>query len=325
MEKFKFEPMKYTNGGPEVKLFSKLDRIVFALLGVVVLAAVSWKIIDPKAGKGKKSEMVQSEQKNSGEVVKTKSEKTATASEVKIIEKWDMPAELKEISALCYVDEDRFLAVQDELGTVFIYNTAEKKIEKKVPFASHGDFEGIASKGNMAYVLRADGRIFEVDLDNSSPKAGKELRTSLTAKQNVEGICYDKDNDRLLLAIKDNEPNSKDYKGIYAFDLQTRKFIDEAVIKIDLKDPAFSGSDKKAVMPSAITIHPSSKDIYITDGPKSKLLILDKSGKVKRYITLGKEFAQPEGITFAPGGELYISNEGTKQPGNIIQVELSEN
>lgn len=316
--------MKYTNGGPEVKLFSKLDKIVFALLGLVVLAAVSWKILDPKAGKAKKSETVQTQKKKAKEVKETKVEKTPANSEVRIIQKWDMPSELKEISALCYVDENRFLAVQDELGTVFVYNTEKKEIEKKVPFTGHGDFEGIAAKGNIAYVLRADGRIFEVDMENS-PKAGKELRTSLTVKQNVEGLCYDKDNDRLLLAIKDSEPKSKDYKGIYAFDLKEKKFVAEPVIKIDLKDPAFSGSDKKVVMPSAITIHPSSKDIYITDGPKSKLLILDKSGKVKKYITLGKEFAQPEGITIAPGGELYISNEGTKQPGNIIQVELSEN
>lgn len=316
--------MKNTNGGPEVKLFSKLDKIVFAALGLVVLAAVSWKILDVKPGKKDKSETTKSEKKREKEEkAEFKSKPVTSATQVKIIRKWDMPAELKEISALCYMDEHRFLTVQDEVGTVFIYNTETEKVEKKIPFTGKGDFEGIALKEKTAYVMRADGRIFEVDLEKPGQGA-KELKTSLTAKHDVEGFCYDKDNDRLLLAIKNVEPGGgADYKGIYAFDLKEKTFIEEPVIKIDLNDPAFEGGKKKSVMPSSITIHPASKDIYITDGPKSKLLIIDRSGKVKNFIALGKDFTQPEGITFSPGGQLYISNEGTREPGNIIELEIT--
>ena len=65
-------------------------------------------------------------------------------------------------------------------------------------------------------------------------------------------------------------------------------------------------------MPSAIGIHPVSGDILITDGTSSKLLVMNQDGRINRLVELGKDFAQPEGITFSPEGEVFISNEGTK-------------
>ncbi len=136
-------------------------------------------------------------------------------------------------------------------------------------------------------------------------------------------------NNRLLLAIKDAEPGGENYKGIYAFDLVSKKMQGEPAYKIDL-DHSLLQDDKgkkksSGIMPSAITIHPSTKELFITDGRKSKLLVLDNKGDVKKLYKLDKQsFAQPEGITFTPAGELFISNEGPKQPANILKVEISE-
>ncbi|MBL7697748.1 MAG: SdiA-regulated domain-containing protein [Chitinophagaceae bacterium] len=288
--------MKPTNGMPQVTLFNKLDKIVFMILGLVVLIAVSWKIMGNRSA-------------------------TTPSSDVTIVQKWDMPAELKEISALCNIGENQFACVQDEVGIIYVYNTADKKIENKIKFAETGDFEGVAFTGDHYYVVRADGLLFETPLDEN-PDNTKEYKTSLTVKHNVEGLCYDRENNRLLLAIKDEEPNNPGYKGIYAFDLRKKVFIEEPVFKIDLRHSLFDQSKKKKVMPSAITIHPKTKEIFITDGPQSRLLIMDEAGKPKHFIELGKKFAQPEGITFDHDGNLFISNEGTKQPGNILQVKL---
>ena len=54
------------------------------------------------------------------------------------------------------------------------------------------------------------------------------------------------------------------------------------------------------------------------------LLIMDYSGTIKKFYQLGKDFAQPKGITFSPQGEIFISNEGTKQSGNILKVEIEK-
>jgi DNA-binding beta-propeller fold protein YncE len=75
--------------------------------------------------------------------------------------------------------------------------------------------------------------------------------------------------------------------------------------------------------PSGIAIHPLNGDMYITDGRDPKLLIMDAAGTIKKLYPLNtKEFSQPEGITFNAAGDLFIANEGTKQPGNILQVKI---
>ncbi len=248
---------------------------------------------------------------------------------VSIKNTWELPSVLAEISGVSHIDGQQFACVQDELGKVFIYSTQTSSIEKEIPFAGAGDFEGIAVVDEVVWVVRADGVLFEVSNFKNKPVV-KEYKTHLTAKQNVEGLCYDRKNNRLLVAIKDEEPGGADYKGIYGFDLGTKRMPEEPVLKIDLNDDVFDkAADKKkkknaVIKPSAIVIHPASGDIYITDGPKSKLLIMSATGNIKNLYQLDdKKFKQPEGITFNANGEMFISNEGSKGVGNLLQVEVN--
>ncbi|HEX6168694.1 MAG TPA: SdiA-regulated domain-containing protein [Chitinophagaceae bacterium] len=308
-------------------MFNKGNKIIFSIIGLVgIVLIVFWK--DVKSLTGATSDANTIKKENKGKKDKDDSG-TATISDVVIVEKWDLPADLKEVSGIAYMDDQRFACIQDEIGTIFVYNSATNKIEKEIQFAGVGDFEGITLKGDIAYVIRADGKIFEIDMKIGKSSA-KEYSTSLTIEHNVEGLCYDKNNNRLLLATKDNDPVNPGYKGIYAFDLSKKVFIDQPVYKINLKDEIFgtaAAQDKKSksIMPSAMAIQPLTNDIYITDGPRSKLLVMDKSGNIKQLLQLGSAFSQPEGITFSPEGQLYISNEGTKQPGNILKVEVNRN
>ena len=262
---------------------------------------------------------------------KTKEQVNEYAPGITITKRWDMPTSLKEISGLSYIDSDRFACVQDELGTIFIYNTKTSGIEKEISFAGMGDYEGLTMVNEIVWVVRSDGKLFEVNNITSGKPVVKEYSTHLTMAQNVEGLCYDKNNNRLLLAIKDNEPGNVEYKGIYSFDLATRKMPAEPVFKIDMQNKVFGngGSNKKKgsgeIMPSDIAIHPVTKEIYITDGRNAKLLILDADGTIKKLYQLNKnDFSQPEGLTFKPNGEMLIANEGVKQPGNILNVKIGE-
>lgn len=261
------------------------------------------------------------------DVQKGESEHSAYFSgKITIKQKWELPSSLREVSGIAYIDDRRFACIQDEAGTVYIYNTSTGKIEKEIPFTGVGDFEDLVLIGTTAYIVRSDGKLFEVDI-NQGKSSVKEYSTPLTAKHNVEGLCFDKKNNRLLMAIKDEEPGKPGYKGIYAFDLEQKKFVKEPAYKIDLGHDVLSSSGnkkQKGIKPSAIGIHPVSGDIYITDGPKSGLLVMDETGNPKMLYKLGKEFEQPEGIAFSPGGEIFISNEGTKQPANIIRIEIGQ-
>lgn len=246
---------------------------------------------------------------------------------ITVAKKWEMPKQLTEISGLSYIDEQRFACVQDELGTIFIYNIASSSVEKEISFGGVGDYEGLAVVGETIWVLRADGKLFEVNNINAPKPTVKEYSTHLTLKQDSEGLCYDKENNRLLVAIKGAELESEDYKGIYGFDLASKKMDQQPVFKIDLLNEIFesnAGKKKKGTInPSGIAIHPVSGDMYITDGRNAKLLITDASGTIKKLYQLNNsEFAQPEGIAFNSAGDLFIANEGTNQSGNILQVKI---
>jgi len=251
----------------------------------------------------------------------------STSAAITIVKKWDMPKDLAEISGISYMDGQRFACVQDELGKIFIYNATLSSVEKEISFGAPGDYEELAVVGETIWVLRADGKLFEVNNKNAAKPSVKEYSTQLTTKQDPEGLCYDKKNNRLLIAIKGAEPGTENYKGIYAFDLNSKKMDQQPVFKIDLQNKVFgNGSDKKkrnSINPSGISIHPISGDMYIIDGRNPQLLIIDAGGNIKKLYTLNsKEFAQPEGITFNSTGDLFIANEGTKQPGNIVQVKI---
>ena len=248
-----------------------------------------------------------------------------------VLQRWELPERLLEISGVSWLDKDRFACVQDEMGIVFIYNTATSKIEKEISFAGTGDYEGIAIVDDASWVVRSDGYLYEITSITAGKPTINEYDTPLTPKHDTEGLCYDQKNHRLLLAIKEIDPGNTDYKGIYGFDLRTKKMGEVPIIKIDLQHEIFTGisSGKKkskpgdAIMPSDISVHPSTGDIYIIEGRKPKLMVINSTNDVKTFMELDKnDFLQPEGITFSPTGEMFISNEGVKDPGNILKVKL---
>ena len=310
---------------------TKVEKIAFGLLAILtVFAFIFWK--DIRSFTGKKAGLAKVKSgKNDGAEKKSKKNKqedaTAFDSSIKIVQKWDMPSDLKEISGIAYVGKNRFACVQDELGKIFIFNTATGEIEKEIQFAGSGDYEGITIVGETAYIMRADGKLFELKNYSSGKPSLVEHDTHLTAKQDVEGLCYDEKNNRLLLAIKGREPNSKDYKGIYAFDLSSKKIETAPAIKIDLTHNIWNGTkSKNKIQPSDIDVHPVTGDIYVVDGADSKLLVMGADGtKKKLYQLSNTDFPQPEGMAFNQAGELFISNEGRTGTGNILKISLDGN
>jgi len=245
---------------------------------------------------------------------------------VNILITWLLPESLREVSGIAWLDADHFACVQDELGTVFIFNVRLNKIDKEIPFGPNGDYEGIAIAGTTIYVLRADGALFGIENYSGTGRSVKMYETGLRKKQDSESLAYDKKNNRLLIAEKESDSKSSDYKGIYSFDLKSKTMAPDPVYKIDLKHAIFDDikeKTKNSISPSDIGIHPVNGDIYILEGTKPKLLVMNSAGEMLRLHDLkGGDFPQPEGLTFSPDGKLYISNEGNKKEGNILQVDL---
>ena len=142
-------------------MISKVDKIIFIGIAVVaILVFVFWKDLGSLTGNKNDAANVRKEKKDKK---KNKESKLVDGvndiSQVVILEKWDLPSELLEVSGIAWLDAERFACIQDEKGSIFIYNRVSNKIEKEIPFAGLGDYEGLAVNKNMAYVVRADGKL----------------------------------------------------------------------------------------------------------------------------------------------------------------------
>ncbi|HET8855028.1 MAG TPA: SdiA-regulated domain-containing protein [Salinimicrobium sp.] len=245
-------------------------------------------------------------------------------SPVMIEQTWKLPDVLKEISAIDYLQGNRVAAVQDEKGSIYIYNLQTSRIENEIEFAPKGDFEGIAISGEDAYVLRADGTVFFIK-DFLGQAKVSQIDTDFTAEQDTEGLMLDKKNNMLLISVKEKDPNSTTYKGIYALDLNTGKLDPEPVYKINLNDPVFKNIKEKeegeGFRPSEIAIDPETGEVLVLSANPPNLLILTSEGAVKKLIPLSENlFPQPEGLTLDQNGRIYISNEGS--PATIHQIKI---
>jgi uncharacterized protein YjiK len=156
-------------------MITKAEKTGFIVIGLVAILAFNfWKdvmapygvteVAKVKSDNGKKNKNPSKQDKADN-----------TISEVTILQKWDLPSDLKEVSGIAYIDEQRFACIQDEEGKIFIYNTTSGKIEKQIPFSTAGDYEDITLKGNTAYIVRADGTLYEVDI-NSTKNSAKSTR-----------------------------------------------------------------------------------------------------------------------------------------------------
>lgn len=243
---------------------------------------------------------------------------------IKILDRWDLPSELKEVSGIAYLPDGKFACIQDEKGTVYIYDSKTGKIEKEIPFSGVGDFEGITAVDQTLYVIRADGKLFMIENMNAAKPAVKEFETGLTIKNDVESMCFDSPGNRLLLTGKAEDSEGADKKRIYSFDLKSKKLENSPAYTIDLNDELLQDV-KKGLQPSAIGVHPVTSKIYIVDGPAGKLLVLDPNGAVMNMYSLdNKDLPQPEGISFGENGNVYISTEGAKGAGAIVEVAIPE-
>lgn len=258
---------------------------------------------------------------------KTPKPKKKKGNTLEIVNTWELPDALEEVSGIAWMSDAKIAAVEDEDGLIYIYDLAKNKIDKTIEFADDGDYEGIAVTGEDAYVMRSDGLLFEVQNYATAQPVTKTYQSAMSHKNNVETLSYDAKNKRLLTAPKDLDPNDEDIKGIYAFDLKQHLMLPDLVARIDMKDKAFKKFEKnkayRTFRPSDLAIHPKTGQIYMLEGVNPKLIILDKTYAIKKVYELDKDdFAQPEGITFSPDGTLFISNEAHGGTANIHQVEL---
>jgi hypothetical protein len=134
-------------------------------------------------------------------------------------------------------------------------------------------------------------------------------------------LYYDAAANALVTICKSCAQEKNKVRSAYKFDLTTMTFvntpfytIDIAIIKKLLKD------DAAEFFPSAAAIHPVRKNLYILSSKGKLLVITDLKGQIEKIFRIDPRlFPQPEGMTFAANGDLYISNEGAGGTATILK------
>ncbi|MFZ5939591.1 MAG: hypothetical protein ACOYXB_03365 [Bacteroidota bacterium] len=254
-----------------------------------------------------------------------------------------LPDVLTEVSGIAWIDPTTLACIQDENGTIYTYDLNRKTIIKSYTFGEPGDFEGITMAGDVMYILRSDGIIYEINNFRSAGMAENEYTLRISSP-NCEGICYDKSNNRLLIASKGksadkDEKEARDLRFVYAFDLQTKTMNPKPFMSVNLNEvEAFARSkgislpEKKSkdgevreahlrLRSSEIAIHPLTRDIYILSAAEYLLYVFSPAGRISDIIPLDKElYPKAEGLTFSPEGNMYITNEGDKEAPTLLFI-----
>ncbi|MGZ5255984.1 MAG: hypothetical protein ACXWCT_16370, partial [Flavitalea sp.] len=207
-------------------------------------------------------------------------------------------------------------AINDEDGVIIRFDLSNSQMTQSTKFGKKGDYEDIARVDSAFYVLESNGDLHEV-----TPHKNKstQYKFELEEKIEFESLVYYEQFHKLILITKDH---ALDRQAIfaYSFNLHTKQFDTEPFFVIELDEVLHKMKDLSAQFkPSAAAIHPITKKLYIIASVGKALLVCTPDGKVEAAYDLNPDqFQQPEGISFAPNGDMFISNEGLHGKGTFI-------
>lgn len=237
-------------------------------------------------------------------------------------EKMELGKHLHEISGMAWIPgKDHILAENDEKGQIFTLDFINKKDELgKVKFGGKGDYEDIVYTDTAIYMLVATGGIVRVSTKDSS-LITQEF-TLPGEKNEFETLYLDEDRKSLIMLCKECDHEKDKIRAAYRFDLTTNSFDPSPIFTIDIEEIKNILSDSKAEFkPSAAGISPVDGKLYIVASVGKLIVVADKkTGKVEKVFRIDPVlYNQPEGMTFAPNGDLYISNEGGEGIATILK------
>ncbi|HDZ41119.1 MAG TPA: hypothetical protein ENH59_05510 [Bacteroidetes bacterium] len=255
-----------------------------------------------------------------------------------------LPPVLKEISGITERDESSLVCVEDNREIIFIYDINQSRIISQYTVGGRGDFEGVARVNNCLYILRSDGLLSEI-INYESVNYKKNIYSTGVPWNDNEGLCYDPENNRLLIGpkeIPDKKSGEKSMRFIYGFRLDTKELIQEPVLTFDLSCIEKFVLEKRIPLPlkskkkkkgkkatcsikfciSALGIHPLTGRLFVISSRDKLLFVFNMNGNIEHIKNLDPKLCrQAEGITFMKNGDMLISNEGKKKknPPTIVR------
>lgn len=230
---------------------------------------------------------------------------------------------LLEISGQVSISDHEFVAINDEEGRLNFFGLGKNDKLTTKKFSGKGDYEDIVRVPGGFFVVESNGDLYKIDSANGG-KAQK-FRFRLTKKIEFESLVYYSNLNKLVLITKDHGLKDDAIYG-YAFDIQSEQYEDRPFFVIPRKDILRKMKDYSAEFkPSAAALHPITGQLYILASIGKQIIICSPNGRVEQAYDLNPDhFPQPEGISFASNGDMYISNEGLQGKATILKFQYNQ-
>lgn len=222
---------------------------------------------------------------------------------------------LNEISGLSFDKQNRSLLTiaddKEKIIAIDLKNQKLKDVSGNV-VAKGSDLEDLVLMDTSIYLLLGRGILKEVPIGARDSSRVQTFVLPLSGENDFETAYYDSSAHGIIVMCKRCEhEKGQDIRTAYRFDLRTKTFDSTAFFTVNKEAVRELVKDAKAKFdPSAAIIHPINKQLYVLSSAGNLLVICDTRGKVLKAYNLNPDlYPQPEGIAFAPNGDMFISNE----------------
>lgn len=230
---------------------------------------------------------------------------------------------MQEISGIVlHPDPQHIYAINDEEGKIFLINLDANEPYPITKFGKSGDYEDLVFTGEGWVVLKSNGTLFHVTDAFTDSVDATSYRLERPGKQEFESVYFEPATNNIVLICKQCEEDKHQMAtSAYRFNMGAKQFDTVPAYRLNVADIArLGGTDIKNYRPAAAAIHPVEKRLYIVSSVNEMLVIAGLDGKVQEVYHLKDNlFRQPEGLSFAPNGDMYISNEAGDGTANILK------
>jgi len=235
---------------------------------------------------------------------------------------------LDEISGICWINDSLILANNDEAGRIFAIdlNASTPGEFRNIKFGPKDDYEDIVKVDSAIYLLVATGKIVRVTHYQDEATVKVEEVATLGGENEFESLYYEKEVNSLVMICKNCHKEKDKFRSAYRFSLDSNKLIDTPYYQIQMDEIRKMTDDQGAEFrPSAASVNPRDNNIYIVSSIGKLMVVINKKGKVMQAFRISATmFPQPEGITFASNGDMFISNEiGTEPEPSLLKFKYT--
>jgi hypothetical protein len=230
---------------------------------------------------------------------------------------------MQEISGIwLHPDPQHIYAINDEEGKIFLINLDANEPYPVTKFGKSGDYEDLVYTSEGWVVLKSNGTLYHVHDAFTDSVSSTSYKFQHPGKQEFESAYYEAGSNSIVFICKQCEEDKRQMAtSAYRFNMGSKEFDTVPAYRLSVADIArLAGTEMKNFRPAAAAIHPVEKRLYIVSSVNELLVIAGFDGKVQEvYHLKDKLFRQPEGISFAPNGDMYISNEAGDGTANILK------